>query len=404
MKYTKIRFVQLLAQGHKPIDKTHLSITLYDTSISYNVSSHSTVYFWNEKETQDKMTKKHIYSKCEVPFVGCDDSISPFAHECMYSCAIRMSKTALRTIYRNSALPYIYQLMMEVNRISGNKGMEDYLSSNDGKIIDYYLSETLLERAKQDDDEGRSARHKKAQEELFAYEQISSVMKLHTYTMEKEVCTITDEKGKKKKVVKSHRKEIIPYYTQEFTQFGKTTLFDGNTCGANIISGEDVVNTAYEAIMMLYRAGLLECCMDVWKYAYFVYRYVNNYIYSQAKRVINNQTSLYVINSSDEGEEEEIIPISVIDKKLDKINVKTVLERVKSSLLTNPVMLDKRCNVDLHQDVFELYYRYQMTQVEIAKCLKVSQKVISFALVRINKAISLYHPDLKEALYDVIYG
>lgn len=357
--------------------KTELYLYFSNDCIRYTAKEMHQESFLDENGNEkEKEVRKQIYKSDIKRVIGtCDNATSLFSAVCD-AYAPKFAYVALKTIYANEPSSKIYELMTECIMIAKDnpnvkESFELLLSDSGNNYIDSYMT------AKQVANKSYLAKQR-----MYSHERQSYIRKEHTYKIE------TLPNGTKQRI------EIIPYSTQEKTQYGKVidSVFEYDTN----LDCYDVIYTAKLAICELLAYGLIDSPSDIWKYKSYVYRRVNRYIYS--RRAVRANESEYTLFTDKNGKQ-VIKSISYTDKKLARVDKNIIIDLVADYIRKN---ISKRANVDNVLKTYELIYRKNQTTRQVAKILNTSHVQVVKYNKLIIKAIQTLGKEDYNALFDAL--
>lgn len=355
--------------------KTKLCITFTQNTANYCFKNQYTETYTDTDGTEKTRKREELISK-NNPFltIGTCENATSYFLAVTESISPKIAYTALRTVYTKTCNSKIYELMNECIAVAKNNPLlkedfEQWLSSEYGENILPFMTE------KQCSNKKYSAIQKR-----YAMERIPTVKVIHKYTMK------TISNGKK------YRVEIMPYFTQEKTQYGKVidSVFEYDTN----LDIYDIIYTAKLAICELFSFGLIDCPADIWKYKDYVYRKVSTYI--RKRRTVKARENDYSVYTDKDGKQ-VVMTIGQVDKRLARVDKNELLELVKETIASR---LDKRANKENVLIAFDLLYKKGLSTRQCEKILKVSQRQVS----KYNKLIIKAIQGLNKEEYNIFYN
>lgn len=292
---------------------------------------------------------------------------------CFMHYAPMFAYTATKTVYCKYASEKVHDMMSYLATLM-YRGYEQRTIFDTEKDIDYFDSFYFENRT-----EAAKDTNYYRQLQFFLDDTMEEV-KLHTYHME----TMSD--GRR------HRVECIPYTTHETTANGRMKCNDDITVHDD--DALDLVQVALEAMIELYRFGVLQSFSDVSRYRVYVYKKINRYIMSQRKRYAIEQTALLWY---DDDDTEKIVDIKTVDKRIDKIERDTVHDKIIDILRSKA---RKNCNIENMIFVYQHYYIDNDSITEIAHDLRVDRKTIRQYKTTIEKTLEC--DEVRNALHDLL--
>ena len=303
-----------------------------------------------------------------------NDSVSDFVGSYIEAIAPKMVYIALRTVFAKSPNRKIWDLMCECVRYNGSDSqtVEAFEQSiaNSHEII------------------SRMTRTEKKDFKRFCFEvecaenMVSNYTKEHTFTM------VKSSDGKR------HKMEVIPYITFERSRYGKV-LFDEISI-AEDTDVMDLIQTASLAMLEIYDMGLINAFHDFWYYNNYVFNKVNRAIMGERRNVVYNVQ--YTMFTDWATNEDKYIANSRLDKKLAKVERTAFVETVCTML---KALLNPRVNKENAIFCFTHFYIYGQSKSDIAKHLKIDEKMVRRLLNYCDNALRT--PDFYETLNFMLY-
>lgn len=267
---------------------------------------------------------------------------------------------SLKTIYMNSwdaRVEEMYRLCFSL--WSRELSKVDAFKQDVADTIDTYMT-----------NKERTNLKRRAVERAYAKEQKETVLKEHTY-----------------RIIDGVRVEVIPYFTQEKTRYGKAleaTEYDKRK--QEVANPSDVESLGGEcnlAMIELYRAELVVDAYTLHAHRRYIYRKINNAITAEKRKAARVQSL--------EFETENGVQFKDINAMLASVEKSAVWDTVKKGLelsLNNHKRLAKNTADIL--TVFELKYRYGFAVREIAerigKAPTQTQRYVKYIEDKLNTA------------------
>lgn len=330
-------------------------------------------YKVTDEKTGDIKNRYNTISEQKIASYN-HNSVSDFVGAYIDAISPKMVYIALRTVFAKSPNAKIWRLMCECVKYNRTDSQTVETFEQDLASVKEILTRMT--------DSEKSDFRKCAFEIESAVNRVSNYTKEHTYTM------VKSSDGKR------HKMEVIPYITFERSRYGKVLFNEvAITEDADVM---DLIQTASLAMLELYNVGLINSFHDFWYFNNYVFNKVNRAIMGERRNVVYNVE--YTMFTDWATNEDRYIANSRLDRKLSKVERTAFVETVCTML---KALLNPRVNKENAIFCFIHFYVYGQNRTDIAKHLKVDEKVVRRLLNYCDNALRT--PDFYETLNFMLY-